>query len=839
MGKSQATAGIISSLHDVSLDLLQLLLSYLDEYVPQQHLRTQFLDKLKQEFPRNCVPLILAPYLYQEDYVTLSSLSLREAAAILFLGDTQHQRNFKNTTNHILSNSPNSNLKKKHNFNYNSSTDGITNATANHLTEIPVEDIYENLCETIFLTHKHNNIMDTSWINLILEIGYEFTATVENCKNHLRSGISAGSGNNGINASTGITELGTSPGGTGGVIGNNSNNNKNNGNNGDGNVVAVSRELQAQDVAKIIGLMCRRHISLLDCNVNLPTPANFWPQQQSHNVGTIGNGSSNTTSNGTVVDGGVSGIGQNLSNNNDGTNLSTPSTGSGPLNTTISADKTNLLSATLVNEKKDNSNSNGNAGVSGNGTTDISQAWKPDVFVNALKEIVPQLNWKEVCLELDHPEFIIKDRIGLDLLLTIFRLGTQMQSFPHPECIYRHWQNVEGQYSLIAIILKNPDLFSFADYVFTAAPIDILKTLPDIENKEICAWKSLHLVEVLLYIAEHGYYAQVHDLFKFPMQNCPDILFLSLLHINSPLMALRQELISQLVPTFLSNHPNSISVLSCAWNSTGFGLNLRPLLMHAMSEWYLRGTEFDQVRLSRILDVAQDLKVLSALLNARSFLFIIDLACLASRREYLKLEKWLSDKIREHGEPFIQAMLKCLQRRCPQITNAKLSEDQLPPKQVQLPPDTVNIMLSCLQSCVGSVPHEIADLIMQMSANCTIIANKARAQAAAAAAAAAVVAATGSVGVVPQGPPGLVPPPPSQNLMRGHRALELSGGSQLPAGTSGVPQPQFSANLNAQQMFGPTIDNLTNLTTNIASLNLGGPNGAFNFGSVLSKFLRS
>ena len=46
--------------------------------------------------------------------------------------------------------------------------------------------------------------------------------------------------------------------------------------------------------------------------------------------------------------------------------------------------------------------------------------------------------------------------------------------------------------------------------------------------------------------------------------------------------------------------------------------------------------------------MAQDLKALSMLLNATPFAFVIDLACLASRREYLKLDKWLTDKIREH-----------------------------------------------------------------------------------------------------------------------------------------------------------------------------------------------
>lgn len=62
---------------------------------------------------------------------------------------------------------------------------------------------------------------------------------------------------------------------------------------------------------------------------------------------------------------------------------------------------------------------------------------------------------------------------------------------------------------------------------------------------------------------------------------------------------------------------------------------VRQIIMHAMSEWYMM-VENDQTRLSRILDVAQDLKALSLLLNAQSFPFVVDLACLAYRRECLK-----------------------------------------------------------------------------------------------------------------------------------------------------------------------------------------------------------
>lgn len=36
--------------------------------------------------------------------------------------------------------------------------------------------------------------------------------------------------------------------------------------------------------------------------------------------------------------------------------------------------------------------------------------------------------------------------------------------------------------------------------------------------------------------------------------------------------------------------------------------------MHSMAEWYMRGEQYDQAKLSRILDVAQDLKVCAKLM---------------------------------------------------------------------------------------------------------------------------------------------------------------------------------------------------------------------------------
>lgn len=306
-----------------------------------------------------------------------------------------------------------------------------------------------------------------------------------------------------------------------------------------------------------------------------------------------------------------------------------------------------------------------------NKSSENRTSWNIEVFVQALKEVVPNLQWNNVLTELDHPDFVVKDRQGLIILISALRLGLQNSGF-HPDNFpvdqfYRRWANYEGQFSFIQHILKNPDVFSFADYTCLTVSVDMLKTPPEQDSKELANWRSLHLVEILLIISETSIYHQVQDLFQYPIQNCPDVLVLALLQIPGPVTMLRQELLTTLIPIFLGNHPNSAVILHHAWHTQT--LNVKPIIMHSMAEWYARG-DCDQTRLSRILDVAQDLKALSMLLNAQSaqsYPFIIDLACLASRREYLKLEKWLTDKIREHGEMFSSACIKFLQRRCPQI----------------------------------------------------------------------------------------------------------------------------------------------------------------------------
>uniref|UniRef100_A0A8C3VA40 CCR4-NOT transcription complex subunit 1 n=1 Tax=Catharus ustulatus TaxID=91951 RepID=A0A8C3VA40_CATUS len=408
----------------------------------------------------------------------------------------------------------------------------------------------------------------------------------------------------------------------------------------------------------------------------------------------------------------------------------------------------------------------------GKDKSDGSQAhtWNVEVLIDVLKELNPTLDFKVVTYELDHPGFQIRDSKGLHIVVFGIQRGLGMEVFP-VNAIYRPWKHAEGQLSFIQHSLINPDIFCFADYPCHTVATDILKAPPEDDNREIATWKSLDLIESLLRLAEVGQYEQVKQLFSFPIKHCPDMLVLALLQINTSWHTLRHELISTLMPIFLGNHPNSAIILHYAWHGQGQSPSIRQLIMHAMAEWYMRGEQYDQAKLSRILDVAQDLKALSMLLNGTPFAFVIDLAALASRREYLKLDKWLTDKIREHGEPFIQACMTFLKRRCPSILGG-LAPEKDQPKSAQLPPETLATMLACLQACAGSVSQELSETILTMVANCSNVMNKAR-----------------------QPPPGVMPKgrPPSASSLDAISPVQidsLAGMASLSLGGSAAPHTQ-------------------------------------------------
>ncbi|KAG9509989.1 CCR4-NOT transcription complex subunit 1, partial [Fragariocoptes setiger] len=259
---------------------------------------------------------------------------------------------------------------------------------------------------------------------------------------------------------------------------------------------------------------------------------------------------------------------------------------------------------------------------------------------------------------------------------------------------------------------------------------DLLKCQPDFEAvPELTNWKFQKIYQLLIDFTRPGSlpnlqsnsicYGHVLETFRWPLQHCPDLCVLGLLCVSGQSSVAKSEILSMAIPSFLNaSHPNAANILHSIWNhnsanaESNISVNTQQkqnatlswsqqVLLQALCDHYMTSPpEEQQQRLSRILDVAQDIKTLFRLLDGTCYPFVIDLSCLASRREYLKLDKWLMDKYSENGENFIRAIVAFLHRRYLSVLvgSAKDSNaSSLPSSGPSLPAETLAVILTFLQ----------------------------------------------------------------------------------------------------------------------------------------------
>lgn len=111
--------------------------------------------------------------------------------------------------------------------------------------------------------------------------------------------------------------------------------------------------------------------------------------------------------------------------------------------------------------------------------------------------------------------------------------------------------------------------------------LESLKCQPDFDgNLELLTWKYQRLFTILIEISDSNasnkqsvtmgsiFFNQIIDLFKWPVQNCPDLVALGLLGCNTPSSSCKNEILKSTIPAFLSNHPNAAVILHTIWSTT-------------------------------------------------------------------------------------------------------------------------------------------------------------------------------------------------------------------------------------------------------------------------------
>ncbi|KAI9341268.1 CCR4-Not complex component, Not1-domain-containing protein [Zopfochytrium polystomum] len=332
--------------------------------------------------------------------------------------------------------------------------------------------------------------------------------------------------------------------------------------------------------------------------------------------------------------------------------------------------------------------------------------WDIEVFVTTLYDVQPELDWFTVIRRLDHKDFLIMDGHSIRLICAASKIALQdLYKFPI-DAFFGKWVHPRGQLSFLKFAVQVvPELFTLSGAARRVIPNPaVLKGLPPAFLNQ--PWNSIDLIETLLVLAEIQEVAEeARSFLDLASQQVPELLVLGLAQLNPPWTIHQKELASNLVILFLIGHPNSGFVLPLLWQIS------QQLCLAGLVHIYSK----DSSSLSRILDVAQEMKALSQILETKSYPFSIDLAALASRRDYLNLEKWLQDRIRLDGNPFITATLEFLRDKvAAQLMrpDASSAHQTVVPLSVQV----VGIFLRIIQSAPMS--RENAEFLKELIPAC-------------------------------------------------------------------------------------------------------------------------
>ncbi|GAB5590858.1 CCR4-NOT core subunit cdc39 [Umbelopsis nana] len=267
----------------------------------------------------------------------------------------------------------------------------------------------------------------------------------------------------------------------------------------------------------------------------------------------------------------------------------------------------------------------------------------------------PGLNWLAVYRHLDYEEFSIQSQDGLVVLVHCWR-SVQQDAFP-VQAFLQRWQNTQGQFSVLREIISSPSsLLNFNNgshmQIIGNADLEYLT-----EKSKAFATRcmkepsnSLDLLQGIVDLVDVQSETQTHAnlLLNRLTQKEPELLCLGLSSIQSSQNPIIQRQRMRLVDMFLDGHENSDLVFCLLWQRSS------SMLLESFLDRYRR----DPLSVSQILDLIQESKILSQVLRSKPYFFILDLASLAARRDFLNLEKWIDSSIDMHGEGFIGASLE-------------------------------------------------------------------------------------------------------------------------------------------------------------------------------------
>ncbi|KAJ7286002.1 Not1-domain-containing protein [Mycena rebaudengoi] len=340
-------------------------------------------------------------------------------------------------------------------------------------------------------------------------------------------------------------------------------------------------------------------------------------------------------------------------------------------------------------------------------------------LVRALSSFHVHLNWASVIKSFDWPDRHGVDTATLKLLIAIL-VNSPRDAEPHAVTgFWTTWSNSLYQLRLLDALLSLPaDTFNFVQLpgrrIVTVDDVSIASpTIRSLAaNVQGHTWNSLELFEVLVRLAESESLeirTCVREMLDKAIKISAELVHMGLLQVPElSWNEIRLEYSRRLLSMFLAGHPNHQLVFMRIWQ-------IEPsYLTNAFRDFY----DENPLNITRILDVAQDLKILESLLEVRPFVFALDVAALASRREYLNLDKWLADHVANHGAEFLHSVVVFLDQKMDSEKVSRISDPAVENRTMPLSPNTITIILRVLRNSSNSMNEKDIGYCMEVRNAC-------------------------------------------------------------------------------------------------------------------------
>ena len=299
-------------------------------------------------------------------------------------------------------------------------------------------------------------------------------------------------------------------------------------------------------------------------------------------------------------------------------------------------------------------------------------AWDINIIYNLFKNQIDSFDKNKLLLSFDNPKFIINDKKKFDFFCDILTklnfFGKSEENFQlfYDEFLFIKWKNVKNQIELLNLMITNKEIsenskFCLNNYQGQKISKDIdteLRAFTSTKNRYLKDnWRIVKIVEILIIISkEFDNYNQIKIIFDWAIRNIPEIILMSLLTIKIDFTknTLMNDLIIELATPILFDKNPRIKLINEIWQ-----LNKDIIIYVLNNSWK---NYPDLMNLSSILDLANNIikDSLLILVNSKYHDFSIHLGLLASKRDYLYIEKWLKKNIDEYKDDFVLCLINYL-----------------------------------------------------------------------------------------------------------------------------------------------------------------------------------